>query len=135
MYFKITLNKKYKLDKVGGTKLGIMKNSKISIIESLKNKLERKNIEIKLHTDRVSSYCREMAKLLDLPDEMVTKAGMVGIMHDIGKIAIPDNILLKPGKLTESEFEIMKTHSEKGYKLACSIPEIMDISNEDFNTP
>lgn len=107
-----------------------IKNSKISIIESLKNKLERKNIETKLHTDRVSSYCREMAKLLDLPDEMVTKAGMVGIMHDIGKIAIPDNILLKPGKLTESEFEIMKTHSEKGYKLACSIPEIMDISNE-----
>lgn len=130
MYFKITLNKKYKLDKVGGTKLGIMKKTKTLIIEDLKKRLEIKNIETKLHTDRVSNYCIEMAKELGLSDEMIKKAGRVGTLHDIGKIAISDKILLKPGKLTEYEYEIMKTHSQEGYKLACLIPEIKDIANE-----
>ena len=110
--------------------MGDVKITKTLILESLKMSLERKNIETKLHTDRVSSYCIEMAKVLDLSDEMIKNAGMVGILHDIGKVAIADNILLKPGKLTEDEYEIMKTHSEEGYKLACSIPEIKDISKE-----
>ncbi len=106
------------------------KINKTSILECLKVKLEKKNIETKLHTDRVSNYCVEMAKILNLSDAMVKKASMVGVLHDIGKICISDKILLKPSKLTESEYEIMKTHSEKGYKLACSIPEIQDISEE-----
>ena len=107
-----------------------IKTSKTSIIEFLKNRLEKKNIETKLHTDRVSNYCVEMAKILNLSDEMIKKASKVGSFHDIGKIAISSNILLKPGKLTEDEYEIMKTHSQEGYKLACSIPEIKDICNE-----
>jgi len=110
--------------------LGIRKKTKTPIIEILKKSLEIKNIETKLHTDRVSSYCIEMARELNLSDEMIRKAGMVGILHDIGKIAIADRILLKPGKLTEYEYEVMKTHSEKGYELACVIPEIKDIANE-----
>ena len=107
-----------------------VKINKTSILESLKVKLEKKNIETKLHTDRVSSYCVEMAKILNLSDTMIKKASKVGVLHDIGKICISDKILLKPSKLTESEYEIMKTHSEEGYNLARSIPEIQDISEE-----
>ena len=110
--------------------MGRIKRDKTPIIEILKNSLEIKNIETKLHTDRVSNYCIEMAKELGLSNEMIKKAGRVGTLHDIGKIAIADRILLKPGKLTEYEYEVMKTHSEEGYKLACLIPEIKDIANE-----
>jgi len=71
-----------------------------------------------------------MAKVLELSGEMIKNAEAIGILHDIGKIAISDNILLKPGKLTDDEYEIMKTHSQEGYKLSCSIPEIKCISRE-----
>ena len=92
--------------------MGRIKRDKTPIIEILKNSLEIKNIETKLHTDRVSNYCIEMAKELGLSNDMIKKAGRVGTLHDIGKIAIADRILLKPGKLTEYEYEVMKTHSE-----------------------
>ena len=104
--------------------------AKNKIIEILKKSLEIKSVETKLHTERVSNYCIKMAQELGLSNEMIKKAGMVGTLHDIGKIAIADKILLKPGKLTEYEYEVMKTHSEEGYKLACLIPEIKDIANE-----
>lgn len=71
-----------------------------------------------------------MAQELDLSNEMIKKANIVGALHDIGKLTIADRILLKPKKLTEYEYEVIKTHSEEGYKLACSIPEIKDIAND-----
>ena len=110
--------------------MGIIKTTKTPIIEILKKSLEIKSIETKSHTDRVSTYCIKMAQELGLSNEMIKKAGMVGVFHDIGKIVIPDRILLKPAKLTEYEYEVMKTHSEEGYKLACFIPEIKDIADD-----
>lgn len=104
--------------------------AKNKIIEILKKSLEIKSVETKLHTERVSNYCIKIAQELALSSEMIKKAGMVGTLHDIGKISIADRILLKPGKLTEYEYEVMKSHSEEGYKIVCSIPEIKDIAND-----
>ena len=70
------------------------------------------------HLDRMSRYARMIAKTLadgeGLNDEFVEFVFLFAPLHDVGKIAVPDRVLLKPGHLTADEFEIMKTHVEKG---------------------
>ena len=83
---------------------------------------ESRNPETGAHLERVRSYCRVIARhLQDHPefrgqvdDEFVGLIYQTSPLHDIGKVAIPDRILLKPGRLTEQEFEIMKTHTVHG---------------------
>ena len=73
------------------------------------------------HLDRMSRYSRLIAQALaekyDLDDSYIEQIYMFSPLHDIGKIAIPDYILLKNGKLTYDEMEIMKTHSQKGKEI------------------
>ena len=74
------------------------------------------------HLERVRTYCRELAKRLAKTPEcgeaidgsFVRLIYVTSPLHDIGKVAIPDNVLLKPGRLTKKEFEVMKTHSLRG---------------------
>jgi len=67
------------------------------------------------HVKRVAEYCRLFAEKFGLGKGDTTLLKLAAPMHDIGKIAIPDSILLKPGKLTEEEWAIMKTHTTLGY--------------------
>jgi HD-GYP domain-containing protein (c-di-GMP phosphodiesterase class II) len=67
------------------------------------------------HVKRVAEYCRVFGTRYGLSAGEVTLLKLAAPMHDIGKIAIPDSILLKPGKLTEEEWAIMKTHTTLGY--------------------
>ena len=69
------------------------------------------------HVRRVAEYSRLLASLVGLDDEECELIRMASPMHDIGKVGIADEILLKPGKLTLDEFEIMKTHSDLGYSM------------------
>ncbi|MGN0603024.1 MAG: HD-GYP domain-containing protein [Oscillospiraceae bacterium] len=77
------------------------------------------------HIKRTSVYAELLARELQqtgkytdiLSDEFIECLAMVAPLHDIGKVAIPDNILCKPGKLTDEEYEIMKSHSAKGGKI------------------
>lgn len=62
------------------------------------------------HLWRVSQYCQRLAQAVNMPVEMVYLAGLGGFLHDIGKISIPDVILGKHGELTDSEYDIVKTH-------------------------
>ena len=77
------------------------------------------------HLDRMSHFSRVIAKCLAekyrLDDDYIEHLFMFSPLHDIGKIAIPDNILLKPGKLTANEKEIMKTHPQKGLEIIDNI--------------
>jgi len=77
----------------------------------------RSESEIGNHVKRVAMYSELLAHKLGLSREEVKVVKMASPIHDVGKIAIPDNILLKPGKLTVSEFEYMKKHSELGYEM------------------
>jgi putative nucleotidyltransferase with HDIG domain len=74
-----------------------------------------------LHTTRVGELAAEIAKEMNLPPEEVEKIRIAGILHDIGKLAIPDSILAKQGPLTAEEREVIKTHSEEGYKILSKI--------------
>ena len=83
------------------------------------------------HIKRMSRYCALIAEKLGLPAGEVQNIRYAAPMHDVGKIGIPDNILLKPGKLTEEEFDIIKTHSTIGAKiLANSKAEILNVAEK-----
>jgi putative two-component system response regulator len=69
------------------------------------------------HTVRMSNYCQLLAEKAGLAPELCRLIGDASPLHDVGKIGIPDQILLKPGKLTPEEFEVIKTHSEIGRRI------------------
>src|SRR2546429_296918 len=80
------------------------------------------------HSQRVGELCEGVARLLRLPDEECNTIRVRGILHDLGKIAIPDSILLKPGKLTPEEYEIIKTHPVEGAQILAEHPEQREVS-------
>ena len=78
---------------------------------------ESRSKETGLHVKRVAEYSKLLATKYGLSKEECELIYNASPMHDIGKVAIPDEILKKPGKLTPKEFEIMKTHSKLGYDM------------------
>lgn len=75
---------------------------------------ESRDPETGKHIERMAFYAQIIANKLGLGPEIEERIFLAAPMHDIGKVAIPDHILLKPGKLTPEEFEIMKTHAARG---------------------
>lgn len=73
------------------------------------------------HTLRVAQYCRLIAEELNIQPQEIKKLEKAAILHDIGKVATPDAILLKPGKLTKLEYELIKIHSKAGYEMLSKI--------------
>jgi len=78
---------------------------------------ETRSKETGNHVKRVAEYSRLLGLLAGLPADEAELLKMASPMHDIGKVAIPDRVLLKPGKLDAEEWEIMQTHAEIGYEL------------------
>ncbi len=81
-----------------------------NIAQALVRILELKDHATAAHTWRVVLYTRTVAEELGLPHDEVDRIGIAAALHDIGKIDIPDEILLKPGKLTSEEFDVMAKH-------------------------
>jgi putative two-component system response regulator len=78
---------------------------------------EHKDEETGGHVQRISYYCRDLARMLGLEEEFVERIFFASPMHDIGKIGIPDHILLKPGRFTPEEWEVMMGHTSMGAKI------------------
>jgi putative nucleotidyltransferase with HDIG domain len=91
-------------------------------LEALGDALDAKDAETLKHTRRVTAYTIAMAKQMGLPKDEISVIARGAFLHDIGKIAIPDRILSKPGKLTPEEIEIMREHAYSGYKILSKIP-------------
>lgn len=87
------------------------------IIFTMGSIAESRSKETGEHVKRVAKYSKLFAKAYGLSKEDVSMLELASPMHDIGKIAIPDEILNKPAKLTFEEFEIMKTHAQKGFEM------------------
>lgn len=94
------------------------------IIDVLGTIVECRNLESGEHIQRVKGYTRVLAEYFGrkypeygLTDDMIDAIVAASALHDLGKIAIPDSILLKPGRLTREEFEQMKTHTTRGYEI------------------
>jgi len=89
---------------------------------------EYKDDETGKHIQRVGSFCGILATAAGLPGHQVHLLEVAGPMHDVGKIGVPDAILLKPGKLDPGEWEIMKTHTTVGHQLlAGSASEYLEV--------
>ena len=99
------------------------------IIEMLGDVVEMRNEESGLHIQRVKAFTRVLAKQMQekypeygLTREDVELITSASALHDVGKIMIPDAILTKPGRLTEEEYAIMKTHSARGCDVLARAP-------------
>jgi HD-GYP domain-containing protein (c-di-GMP phosphodiesterase class II) len=88
--------------------------SLIRTVHALARAVDAKDGYTHLHSQRVAFYAATLAVSLGLPPERVEMIRTAGVLHDVGKIGITDGILLKPGALTDSEFEEMRRHSELG---------------------
>ena len=87
------------------------------IIERLGNVVEKRSKEASNHVHRVAEFSYQLAKDYGLDEEQSNLIKMASPLHDIGKIGISDQILLKPGRHTQEEFEIMKKHASIGYEM------------------
>ncbi|MEO5365926.1 MAG: two-component system response regulator [Magnetococcus sp. WYHC-3] len=105
--------------------------TRLEVIRRLGRAAEFRDNETGLHVIRMSHYTRLLAEAMNLSQDWVTLIFNAAPMHDIGKIGIPDNVLLKPGKLDEQEWQIMRKHAEYGAQIIGEHhSELMKLSRE-----
>ena len=98
-------------------------------IKAIINTLYEKNKREEQHSHRVSVLCKIMGESLKLPEHEIEVLKTVGLLHDIGKIAIDENVLNKPGKLTDDEWEEIKRHPEIGYRILNTVNDMSEMAN------
>jgi len=108
-------------------------------LEAMGDALDLRDAETQGHSRRVTAYTVALARAMQLPSADLKVIARGAFLHDIGKIAIPDSILLKPGKLTPEEMAVMRQHCQRGYDIVRKIPfldeaaEIVYAHQESFN--
>ena len=91
-------------------------------LEAMGDALDLRDEETEGHSRRVTAYTVALAQAMGLEADELRVIARGAFLHDIGKIATPDNILLKPGRLSDEEMVIMKEHCERGYEMVRKIP-------------
>lgn len=92
------------------------------------SRLKTKDDYTYMHSIAVCALMIALGKQLGLTGAALKDAGLAGLLHDVGKMLIPDDVLNKPGKLTDEEFEIVKQHPRKGWEILRGSPEITDVA-------
>ena len=98
----------------------------LGTVKGLAAAIDGKDPYTRGHSERVSRISVAIAQRLGLPDDECEKIRISALLHDVGKIAIDDSILKKPAALTDEEYEIMKQHPQKGYKIMSQIKAMKD---------
>lgn len=99
------------------------------IMETLVQTIEAKDKYTKGHSARVAEYAKALAEKMGMTKEEQNEIYYMGMLHDIGKIGIADTIINKPGKLTDEEYAVIKTHPVVGYNILKNMDEIKGIEN------
>jgi response regulator RpfG family c-di-GMP phosphodiesterase len=86
-------------------------------VDCIVRAIELRDIATGAHVEKMSYYSMLIAEALDLPQEKCHAIGLASRLHDVGKIAVPDGILLKSGPLTSEERQVMQRHCEAGHKI------------------
>ena len=97
-----------------------------NILFALAKTIEAKDQYTEGHTERVTGYARELAKKMKLSDDQIEALRIGSLLHDMGKINVPDKILNKPGKLNDQEFEKIKEHPDWGAKICKNLKSVKD---------
>src|SRR2546427_13260606 len=92
-----------------------------SVLFTLARSIEGKDPYTQGHCERLSEYASLLGQHLGFPPDQVTALHRAGIVHDIGKVAVPDAILLKPGRLTEDEWQVMREHPVVGERICAPL--------------
>ena len=100
----------------------------IQAVLSLAGAVDAKDAYTNGHSQRVAEYSQEIARRAGWPEKRAQRIYMIGLLHDIGKIAIPDDIIHKPGPLTDEEYSVIRTHPEKGAQILRNISEFPELS-------
>jgi putative nucleotidyltransferase with HDIG domain len=95
-------------------------------LEALGDALDLKDSETEGHSKRVTAYTIALARAMGIEPVQIKVIARGAFLHDIGKMAIPDEILLKPNKLTAKEQEVMREHCARGYRMLRKIPYLSD---------
>jgi diguanylate cyclase len=98
------------------------------VIDNIVDALNKKSKRERAHGKRVSELCERMGVALELKDEKIKELKILGLLHDIGKIAVSDDILNKPGGLRDSEWAEMIRHSEIGYRILSTANDMSEIA-------
>ncbi len=97
-------------------------------IHTIIHTLYEKNRREEAHSHRVSAICADMGKALGLSETKIKELKNLGLLHDIGKIAIDEHMLNKPGKLTKEEWQEMTKHPEIGYRILSTVNEMAEMA-------
>jgi len=111
----------------------VLKKNNAMIVEKICTIVEFRNLESGYHLRRIHDFVSILGKYVmnmypeySITDHQIEVMASASAMHDIGKITIPDNILLKPGRLTRDEFEVMKSHTTRGCDIIRMLADIQD---------
>ena len=109
--------------------MGNLERSYDITLEALGDALDLKDRETEGHSKRVTAFTIAIARAMGLPREQINTIARGAFLHDIGKMAIPDKILNKPGKLEPHEMDIMKEHAYHGYQIVKKIPFLLEAAD------
>lgn len=123
----LALNSIYQSSKLKYMELEKISNYEETILAFV-NIIEQRDSYTAGHTIRVARYCRLIAEGMGINGEDILKLEKAAILHDIGKVVTPDSILLKPGNLTQLEYELIKEHANAGYKMLSKINMYKDLA-------
>jgi HD-GYP domain-containing protein (c-di-GMP phosphodiesterase class II) len=99
----------------------------LGTLEALTASIDAKDRYTCGHSQRVAHLTQKLAKAVGLDEQTVSRTRIAGLVHDVGKIGVPERVLLKPGKLNDEEFAWIRKHPEMGYRILKDIPQLVDI--------
>ncbi len=109
-------------------KMNTASSNKSALVASLQRALGEKSYETEHHARKLQAMALSLGKKMGLSQSKLDEASLLALLHDIGKVGISESILNKPGPLTEDQREIIKTHSEIGYRIAAASPDLAFIA-------
>ena len=98
------------------------------VISALAEAVDAKDPYTRGHSSRVAQYSHMLAKRMGLGDDEVERIVRMAILHDVGKIGVPDAVLNKPGKLTDEEFDLIKSHARRGGEILDKVKSMPELS-------
>lgn len=100
----------------------------IHVVHSLADAIDAKDTYTNGHSGRVAKYSKEIARRYGYSDKAQSDIYMMGLLHDVGKIGVPDAVINKPAKLSDEEFEMIKTHPVMGARILKNIKEMPSLA-------
>ncbi len=106
-----------------------LENSYFNTVKALVKAIEEKDLYTRGHSERVSKLAVRMAEVMGLPNTEIEIIGICSLLHDVGKIGIPESIVRSPKQLTAAEYKIIRTHPEKGCEIVSPIRRLNEHSS------